>query len=126
MERYQTEPCALAECLTVSPNLKDCENYGECSKTCGGGEKTCERVCENGTFGDAACPESERVKTMPCNESLCPVLEDCENYGECSKTCGRGEQSCERTCKNSVFGEGGCPESQKIKTVACNEIECRK
>ena len=54
--------------------ITDCDDFGECSLTCGGGERTCERSCENGSWGDAECPTSQQQNRVACNEQPCPGI----------------------------------------------------
>ena len=47
--------------------------FEACSKTCGGGEKTQRRMCNNPApaYGGSYCP-GENVNTVPCNTQNCP------------------------------------------------------
>ena len=51
----------------------DCDNFGKCSQTCGGGEQTCERTCQHGSWGDPGCPTSQLRNRVACNEQPCPA-----------------------------------------------------
>jgi len=92
--------------------------------TCGGGEQTCENQCKNGAFGDIGCSEDKKQSKKSCNDQECPTVEKCTVFGDCSKTCGGGEQTCENQCKNGEFGDIGCSEDQKQSKKSCNEHEC--
>ena len=79
-------------------------DFGECSATCGGGQKTKTRSIIQGPVGhsdsqDLSCP-SQLVYTVQCNEQACPV--DCEVDGwsawsPCSVECGGGSQTRQRS-----------------------------
>ena len=56
----------------VGVGIEECDNYGACSVTCGGGEQTCENSCANGNFGDDECPETSRINKQDCNINDCP------------------------------------------------------
>ena len=47
------------------------------------GFKTCERICEHGTFAenpnDFECDIKKKIKTEPCNEIDCPCFMDCKD-----------------------------------------------
>eukprot|EP00435_Cladocopium_sp_Y103_P018627 s4452_g4.t1 len=64
--------------------------WGECSKTCGGGEQTRTRAFATAAaHGGAACT-GEAEETKECNEQACPIdckFTDWSEWGECSKTC---------------------------------------
>ena len=49
----------------------DCALPDECSVSCGGGTRQCQRTCQHGTFGDVGCPSEEEFKTEVCSEQPC-------------------------------------------------------
>ena len=74
---YKYNNCLKREQLFKTSNflgvgIEECDNYGACSVTCGGGEQTCENSCVNGNFGDDECPESSRIRKQDCNINDCP------------------------------------------------------
>ena len=127
-----------------SAELVDCFDYSVCSATCGSGTQTCQRTCQNGTFGDTGCPIDQEFKTRTCNSQECrkyslfnnsnPLsyptifysaqIVDCHEYTECSASCGSGTQTCTRTCDNGNFGDAGCPSNDHYNTRICNEQHC--
>ena len=119
IEECNPQPCA---------ELITCDiDSAQCSVTCGGGKKSCENTCKNGEFGvDPECLLENQFIEINCGESSCPEVIDCNNFSTCSKSCGGGEKTCERTCSNN--GEWGtdCDPNLKIKTETCNDFECRK
>lgn len=93
VDLLETESCNHGDCPS------ECDwrygPFGECSKSCGGGEMSQfpEIIVEaaNGGF----CPPfvvNGVPNTQPCNTHHCPVPCEWEygNFGECSKTCGGG------------------------------------
>ena len=46
-------------------------------------------------------------------------------WGDCSKTCGDGQQTRNRTCDNSAAAHGGDPcDSEAFETRQCKVLEC--
>ena len=77
-------PCNAHPCQSgANPTVQDCTNFDNCSKTCGGGTRTCKRSCINGNFGDNGCPLDQEQKTEACNENNCPVLSDDRCMSDC-------------------------------------------
>jgi hypothetical protein len=98
---------------------------GACSKTCGGGTRSCARsVTTYSSNGGSACPVL--TKTEACNTGACPAVNcavSAYTCGTCSKTCGGGTQSCSRTVTTASSNEGSaCPALSKTET--CNSGVC--
>merc|ERR1712233_262508 len=74
------QACNVHEC----PTVELCTDFGACSKTCGGGEQTCENQCKNGAFGDIGCSEDKKQSKKSCNDQECPTVEKCTVFGDCS------------------------------------------
>ena len=53
-------------------------------------------------------------------------IKTCENFGECDRSCGFGEQKCENTCDGGQWGSDSCPQDKRYKTKSCKIKECRK
>jgi len=129
-----TRECNNQRC-PVNGNYSHWGPYGECSKSCGGGVKRRNRTCTNpppANGGEDCSVLGADTSTMECNIQECPVnggYSDWGPYGECSKTCGGGEQTRERTCTNPPPSNGGedCsglgPEST---TRECNNQTCQE
>ena len=50
----------------------DCDDFGECLSSCGGGIRVCQRTCQYGSWGGPGCPISQRQNSVTCNEQPCP------------------------------------------------------
>jgi len=118
-EQLNERECAMQAC----PFAEDCFDMSACTATCGGGQRQCTRKCINGNFGDIGCLVDE-IKIEPCNAQNCPSLVSCNDFGDCSATCGNGTKSCQNECENGYFGDDGCPEEERTNTQFCNEQEC--
>ncbi|KAI8502229.1 hypothetical protein Bbelb_198170 [Branchiostoma belcheri] len=118
---------------------------GECSVTCGVGEKTRTRNCNNPspahggaecTLEDGVTTGLEETKIIPCDEGPCPIVDggwsEWEDYGSCSVTCGDGEVTQVRHCNNPSPAHGGADctledgTTGRIEhqTVSCNDGPC--
>ncbi|CEM31478.1 unnamed protein product, partial [Vitrella brassicaformis CCMP3155] len=119
-EDCNTEPCKT-DC-TVS----DWSEWDKCSEECGGGTQSRTRtVVEPDQSGGAPCPELSEERA--CNEDPCAV--DCEvgswgNFSECSKSCGGGTRTRNRTVEVEPSDDGDqCPDLEE--TEECNTQPCK-
>ena len=48
----------------------------------------------------------------------------CTDFSTCSETCGGGNQTCENSCQNGVFGDIGCPVESRMNSQDCNSQDC--
>jgi len=103
--------------------------FGECSKTCGKGDIVRYRVCNNPrpSISGKYCV-GERIQRTACNSHACPAhggWSDWIDFGECSKSCGKGERISYKRCNNPVPNEGGktCT-GESVKRFACNIKPC--
>ena len=84
---FKYEPCDLSEC-----EMEQWENWGVCSKTCGGGQQVQRRKC-NGND----CGSLERMQLIECATEKClDVWSSWSAWSDCSLACGGGEQKKER------------------------------
>ncbi|ESP00879.1 hypothetical protein LOTGIDRAFT_140325, partial [Lottia gigantea] len=113
---------------------------GDCSVSCGGGEKilTYNRACDNPEpqYGGEECEgDDSREDTQDCNTHHCPInggwteFTAWEDDDECDVLCGGGNkgQSRSRTCTNPTPAYGGseCVGDQvEQQTVQCNTDAC--
>ena len=115
------------------------DNWGDCSKTCGGGTQT--KLWEMSVSpknGGRSCTDVYGANlhlTQACNENPCPV--DCvgyhdTNWSECSTTCGDGTKTKKwNTTILAAHGGKSCaaayptdPDAGKTKTAPCNNGPC--
>ena len=52
------------------------------------------------------------------------VIKKCTDFGVCSGDCGT--QTCTNTCVGGTWGDEGCEEAEKIRSIDCNLAACRK
>ncbi|XP_078665860.1 SCO-spondin-like [Branchiostoma floridae x Branchiostoma belcheri] len=116
---------------------------GECSVTCGVGEKTRTRNCNNPspahggaecTLEDGVTTGLEETKIIPCDEGPCPIDGGWSEWveGECSVTCGVGEKTRTRNCNNPSPAHGGAECTledgttglEETKIISCDEGPC--
>jgi hypothetical protein len=125
---HQKQNCNSQECP------EDCEvaswsAWSTCTKSCGEGDQTRTRVTTEPGFGGVACPHSE--ESQACNSHECPI--DCvmtswlswaaDGGSACSKTCGGGSQTRERSVSVDVqFGGTACEHTSESRD--CNTHEC--
>ncbi|CAD5123995.1 DgyrCDS12301 [Dimorphilus gyrociliatus] len=123
----KTEDCNLGPCPINGGWSKWV--FDDCSVSCGTGIQTGQRKCDNPSpqNGGKEC-EGASKETKECKLTDCPVnggWSEWEKSGECSKSCGVGEQIYKRSCTNPVPASGGndC-EGIKTKIEPCKEAEC--
>ncbi|ELK08453.1 A disintegrin and metalloproteinase with thrombospondin motif 20 [Pteropus alecto] len=84
------EPCH-GDCVLTRWHYSE---WSQCSRSCGGGERSRESYCIN-NFGhrlaDRECQDLPQVTIENCNEFSCPSWAASE-WSECTATCGHGYQ----------------------------------
>eukprot|EP00795_Rhopilema_esculentum_P014505 gene14505-5565_t len=105
------------------------KNFGACTKSCGGGNQTRTRPCNNPapSHGGKEC-EGPASESRPCNVESCPVdgkYGPWGSFGLCSTTCGGGVKRRTRSCTNPSPSHGGkeC-EGAALETLSCNTQNC--
>ncbi|XP_005375138.1 PREDICTED: hemicentin-1 isoform X1 [Chinchilla lanigera] len=103
--------------------------WEECTKSCGRGNRTRTRTCNNppAQHGGRPC-EGNAVEIIMCNVRPCPVhggWSPWQPWGECSKSCAEGTQMRARLCNNPPpsFGGSYCSGAETQMRV-CNERHC--
>ena len=51
--------------------------------------------------------------------------EECNNFSQCSVSCGGGTQTCSRRCVGGQVGEEGCDAQNEIRSQQCNQEQCK-
>ena len=74
--------------------MVDCDDFGACSSTCGGGVQTCSRTCANGVFGEDGCPSDQEIKSQTCNPEECPCPPSTCWTEETDGSCTLKEDTC--------------------------------
>eukprot|EP00795_Rhopilema_esculentum_P014506 gene14506-5566_t len=124
----------IGACDTGKPCPVDGEygpwkNFGACTKSCGGGNQTRTRPCNNPapSHGGKEC-EGPASESRPCNVESCPVdgkYGPWGSFGLCSTTCGGGVKRRTRSCTNPSPSHGGkeC-KGAALETLSCNTQNC--
>ncbi|XP_063694445.1 uncharacterized protein LOC134826099 [Bolinopsis microptera] len=113
----------------VDGGLSAFGEWSECSTSCGGGQQTRERSCNNPApdNGGADC-EGSLTEAQNCNSGPCPVdggLSAFGEWSECSTSCGGGQQTRERSCNDPAPDNGGADcEGSLTEAQNCNSGPC--
>ena len=115
----ETQSCPV-DCL-----INAWSDYGECSRTCGGGLQTRSRgISREAATGGVPCGAQEETRT--CKRQPCPI--DCApadwgTWSACSASCEGGTRHRSRTEKDmQQYGGLSCPsmmQTEKCGTGAC-------
>merc|ERR1719424_2668596 len=118
--------CEIKPC-PIDCEVTDWANEGDCSLTCAGGkQKQTREITTHAAHGGAECP-SDLIQHLDCNEQPCPI--DCvmsafQNDGDCSLTCGTGQQLQFRYTKvHPDHGGAACPVDFE-QYIECNTDAC--
>ncbi|CAH1785587.1 unnamed protein product [Owenia fusiformis] len=106
--------------------------WGECSKTCGDGNRSRTRKYDNPTPADGGndCNDNNALmETQFCKLIDCPVnggLGSWTAWEQCSTTCGDGEKIRTRECNNPAPAYGGdeCIADDLTEKMSCKIQEC--
>jgi len=105
------------------------EEWGACSKVCGGGKQVRARQCSNPTrrHGGNKCA-GKGGETRDCNKDACPIdggWTQWSMWSPCTVTCGGGRTYRGRNCTkpSPQFGGDRCP-GAPIGAKQCGTIEC--
>ncbi|CAH3043762.1 unnamed protein product [Pocillopora meandrina] len=132
----ETQACNTHEC-PVNGGWSDWGDWGQCSASCGDGQHARSRTCTNPppSGGGAQCSgDSQETRTCnngPCNAKYFTISVDggwsnWSNYGECSKSCGKGKKYKYRTCTNPPqSGDGKDCDGRARKGKKCREASCK-
>ncbi|XP_073244555.1 SCO-spondin-like isoform X1 [Porites lutea] len=134
---YGGKPCEGQAKQTRACNQKLCPvhggwsswtQWGACSKTCGNGKQYSRRYCNNPVpkYGGKRC-YGAAVKTRECKVRPCPVngrWSKWAAWSKCSRTCGQGKQTRNRTCTNPPPKYGGTCVGPATQTKSCLVKKC--
>uniref|UniRef100_A0A3B1K809 Complement factor properdin n=1 Tax=Astyanax mexicanus TaxID=7994 RepID=A0A3B1K809_ASTMX len=114
---------------TVNGNWGPWSSWGSCSRTCNGGQMRRYRTCENPrpANGGRACAGAD-TEIQKCSTESCPVDGNWglwQPWGECSASCGSGEQKRVRICNSPSPSNKGrpCP-GDSTQLSKCNIRPC--
>ncbi|CAG2247818.1 HMCN [Mytilus edulis] len=122
--------CNEGNCPSIDGNWGLWGNVSACSKTCGNGTVTRNRLCDSPTpeNGGLFCNGSN-TDSLTCNEGACPTVNGSWgawfNYSDCSVSCGGGTKFRQRYCDSPYPQYGGLDcEGTAIESRLCNEDDC--
>ncbi|KAI8779431.1 hemicentin-1, partial [Biomphalaria glabrata] len=103
--------CVIELC-PVHGNWAPWSVWGECTLTCGGGQRKRVRTCSNPAPSGSGQPCAGSGEEMEyCNTQGCPVdgkFSEWSDWSACSSTCGLGEKKRTRECIQPSFGGRRC------------------
>ncbi|XP_011902754.1 PREDICTED: hemicentin-1 isoform X2 [Cercocebus atys] len=123
MRNCQNKPCP------VDGSWSEWTPWEECTRSCGHGNRTRTRTCNNPSAQHGGRPcEGNAVEIIMCNIRPCPVhgaWSTWQPWGTCSGSCGKGAQTRARLCNNPPPALGGsyC-DGAETQMQVCNERHC--
>ncbi|CAH1776208.1 unnamed protein product, partial [Owenia fusiformis] len=109
----------------IDGRVSDWSNWSECTKSCGQGVQSRDRICEGPYYGGTPCSEHLN-ETQECQTHPCPVdgvFEPWSNWTMCNVSCGGGGQSRFRECLGPFYGGLEC-DGEFNETRDCNIHHC--
>ena len=133
----ETKPEGTREC-----NTGGCQEHmwmrgecTECSKVCGGGQRSCAFKCVNrdGNEVEAALcdPSARPAEWVGCNTQECPAgCLHVGTYGACSQPCGGGEKTRTVQCRDcethALLEDNRCAGARPRASSPCSLESCGK
>jgi len=126
--RTQTKPCTIEDC-PVNGGWSDFVASSSCSKSCGGGEKTLERSCNNPSPSQCGkkC-QGATTKVQQCNTQSCPEWRGPYKCGGCKKQ--GNKRKCQKVCRqqcyyrDEIVEDSFCSGGFPTKYEHCPVAEC--
>nr|CAB3250296.1 A disintegrin and metalloproteinase with thrombospondin motifs gon-1 [Phallusia mammillata] len=134
-EQTRTRTCSSGkpqECQGNSEDRKVCRqptcqtskwapwgSWTQCSKSCGGGQYTRKRTCDEGNSGPTCVGVT--TDSGKCNTQTCPTFLPWQTWNACSVTCGSGTRSRSRSCSSGISSDCTGPTSA---TETCSKPSC--
>ncbi|CAD7956383.1 unnamed protein product [Amoebophrya sp. A25] len=127
----EVESCASDPCIEpVDCVWGEWTEYGACSATCGGGQKTRDReIAVAPRFGGKLCDPKVKEEVAPCNQENCDLAcidgqwDEWGEWSTCTATCGSGFQWRNREILQRPNGCGKPLEGVKQEMQPCPGLE---
>ncbi|XP_004706727.1 hemicentin-1 [Echinops telfairi] len=123
MQTCLNKPCP------VDGSWSEWSSWEECTRTCGHGNRTRTRTCNNpaAQHGGRRC-EGNAVEIIMCSIRPCPIhgaWSPWQPWGACSQSCGKGTQTRRRLCNNPPPSfDGSHCKGAETQMQVCNERLC--
>ncbi|XP_068397521.1 hemicentin-1 isoform X4 [Eschrichtius robustus] len=113
----------------VDGNWSEWSPWEECTRSCGHGNRTRTRTCNNPSAQHGGQPcEGNAVEIIMCNIRPCPVhgaWSTWQPWGTCSISCGKGTQTRTRLCNNPPPSfDGSYCDGAETQMQVCHERHC--
>ncbi|GFS05121.1 brain-specific angiogenesis inhibitor 1 [Elysia marginata] len=120
----ENQTCNLDPC-PIDGMFTNWTDWSPCSVSCGGGVVNRSRDCYGPFYGGKSC-EGPWDEQKICNDHPCPedgAWYPWSSWGECSASCGGGEQTRNRSCLGTLHGGDYCVGDHN-ETRDCNTHHC--
>lgn len=109
-------------------------SWGSCSKPCGGGQKTRNVQCVDGTgqpVAESKCTNPKPARSQQCNTQMCASYAwKTGSWGSCSAPCGGGTQTrmvqCVDTNTGTAVSGSNCSGAKPTNSRSCNTQQCKQ
>ncbi|CAD7956387.1 unnamed protein product [Amoebophrya sp. A25] len=129
--KVETQHCdAHCEAEPIDCELSSWSHWTACSEPCGGGQQERTRkVLVHPEYGGKSCDggleEMKACNTETCEKSVDCVVAEWSDWGDCSATCGGGEQHRGRKISREAKN-GGAPCQDELSQVrGCGKTPCQ-
>ncbi|EFN59440.1 hypothetical protein CHLNCDRAFT_33886 [Chlorella variabilis] len=123
-----SQKCNIQACVTY---LWQTQDWGACTKSCGGGTQTRVVQCMDSTgniVADAFCSGTKPLSSQMCNSQAClTYLWQTQDWGACTKSCGGGTQTRVVQCMDStgnIVADAFCSGTKPLSSQKCNSQAC--